>query len=140
MPGLSSSVLAVSALSDIFFLLDVPMHFRTGFIDSRGNVDLTPSKAARRYLRTWFTPDVLAAAFPMDLIGLFMVISANGEMASDGRPDALQTFRSLRILRVPKFFRIIRLIVSRGGIEVDIDPAVVTLIKCVFFMLLFWHW
>lgn len=44
--GNNPIALAASAMSDIFFLCDIVVHFRTGFIDIRGNVDLTPQCAA----------------------------------------------------------------------------------------------
>lgn len=97
-------------------------------------------KARKRYLRSWFVPDLLAAAFPMDLVGLFILSGSGGEGGKQS--SGLQTFRTLRILRLPKFFRILKIIFVRGGLDLDsaLDPSIVTLLKFFFFQCLFWHW
>ena len=80
-------ILLLSALSDLFFLVDILVNFRTGYIDSRGNLDADPKRAARRYLRTWFCPDALAAAFPLDLINASIVsMRAALEGLKEGKP------------------------------------------------------
>lgn len=149
--GLSLPILLLMAVADAFFLIDVCVNFRTGAMDPfSDNIDFSPQHACQRYLRTWFVPDVLAAAFPMDLVALGLVI-ANGayhmdttqtDLGSATRNIALmQSFRTLRIVRLPKFLRILRVAQLRGlDVELLVQPAKVTMAKCLLFNLLFWHW
>lgn len=135
--GTNTGIVLLSALADLFFLSDLIVNFRTGFIDARGNLDGDPARAARRYLRTWFVPDLLAAAFPLDLIALFMLVSS-WDAARQVQGGAFQT---LRVLRLSKFVRVARLVMGRGGWDIDaIDPSVVTMAKACCYTLLFWHW
>jgi len=124
-------------LSTFFFLIDLVVNFRTGHIEPHsGRLDLSPTAAASRYLRTWFVPDLLAAALPMDLLAVIVLTIDASSM--DNR---LQSLRTLRIIRLPKCLRVLRILQLRG-VEVDllIPPSTVTMAKVVFFALLFWHW
>jgi CRP-like cAMP-binding protein len=138
--GNNGVALSLSALADVFFLCDLGVQFRTGSLDGRGNADLNPWRAALRYVRSWFVPDLLAAAFPLDLVGLVVLMGSNG--TGNKQSSALQSFRTLRVLRLPKLLRIVRLIAARGGIDMNtmIDPSIITLIKFFFFQCVFWHW
>ena len=71
-----------------------------------------------------------------------MEITDAGDVSDDLESvGMLQSFRTLRILRLSKFVRIIRLLANRGGVDVEgIDPSIVTMAKTLFFQFLFWHW
>ena len=58
----------VDFLIDLYFLFDIFLGFVTGYIsEPAGDVVMTPKYVAQRYLRTWFTLDVVASA-PVDSI------------------------------------------------------------------------
>lgn len=48
-------------LCDIYFMVDLVIRFRTGYINSKGNLVLNPRHVARRYLKTWFFFDIIVS-------------------------------------------------------------------------------
>ena len=48
-------------LCDIYFMVDLVVRFRTGYINSKGNLVLNPRHVARRYLKTWFFFDIIVS-------------------------------------------------------------------------------
>lgn len=57
----------VCILSDIYYLIDMILRFRTGYVNSKGNVVLNPQHVVRKYLQTWFIYD-LFVCFPYQII------------------------------------------------------------------------
>ena len=60
---------------DIFFLLDIIVNFRTAYPLSEGGFEIEPVLVAKRYLRTWFSLD-LVATLPIEWIYPQINISA----------------------------------------------------------------
>ena len=48
-------------LCDVYFMIDLVVRFRTGYINNKGNVVLNPQHVARRYLKTWFFFDIIVS-------------------------------------------------------------------------------
>eukprot|EP01051_Picozoa_sp_SAG22_P002791 SAG22_NODE_128_length_18787_cov_19.577108_11_plen_761_part_00 len=93
---LSTTVHIVEFVIDLFFIVDIFVNFRIGYIDDGDHfhVEMRPSKIFARYLKSWLAIDILAA-FPFN-------------MMIDGYNSS--TERIPRILRIPRFARIIRLL------------------------------
>jgi CRP-like cAMP-binding protein len=83
---------------DIFFVIDLVLNFRTGFVE-KGKIILDTEKIASKYLRTYFIFDFVAS-IPYDLVIFLM------ESYSDYSPRAL---RSLRMFRVVRLLRAVRM-------------------------------
>lgn len=84
--------LAISAA----FIIDIAINFRTAYVNA-GKEITDPKKITSRYLRGWFTIDLLAA-LPLD--ALLSVIGPTGAWIR-----AIRLIRLLRILKLPAFFR-----------------------------------
>ena len=93
---------------DLLFALDIVLNFRTGFCEPNGVEVLEWRPVAARYLRSWFTLDVLGA-FPTTLID----VTAGGRGVhgggagvpggAGGGPDGwLRLLRLLKLLRIGK--------------------------------------
>jgi hypothetical protein len=87
-------------LIDLFFLADVALNFRTSF-RQHGEKVTDPGRVARRYLKTLFTVDLLAA-LPLDVLFL------GGEEPLVAGVSAVLILRQLRLLRVVRLFVIFR--------------------------------
>ena len=48
-------------LCDVYFMVDLVVRFRTGYINNKGNLVLNPKHVARRYLKTWFFFDIVVS-------------------------------------------------------------------------------
>eukprot|EP01029_Cantina_marsupialis_P023538 TRINITY_DN5898_c0_g1_i3.p1 TRINITY_DN5898_c0_g1~~TRINITY_DN5898_c0_g1_i3.p1 ORF type:complete len:906 (+),score=275.51 TRINITY_DN5898_c0_g1_i3:605-3322(+) len=86
---------------DCIFWIDIAFYFRTAFTDKKDGVIVTiPKIIAKRYLRTWFTFDLLAA-MPVDLIMFFFNEIALFKL--------FKMFRLFRLIRLLRLFRLVRL-------------------------------
>ena len=89
---------------DIYFMVDVVLNFRTGFIGARGNEVMEFDKVCKNYLQTWFCLDVLSS-IPFELLELAMRSSSS----SNGNIRAAKLLKSFRVLKVMKLVRLARL-------------------------------
>lgn len=87
--------------SRIFWTIDMPMSFFTGFVTTDGFIELRPKKIARRYLGSWFSLDV--AIVSVDWLEL--VMSANKSVGALRMGKASRTFRIIRMLRLLRLAR-----------------------------------
>ena len=56
-------------LVDLYFLCDIILSFRTGYVDSRGELQYKGTKIVSNYLRNWFTVDV-TSCLPVNYLPL----------------------------------------------------------------------
>lgn len=95
-----------TALPLVFWSIDIILSFCTAFYTKDGNLESNLGPIARRYLRTWFAPDVVLVG--SDLLACIIEVLSDGsenvggfarlaKMARLGR-----TMRCLRLLRVAK--------------------------------------
>ena len=104
-------------LMDIYFLIDICLAFFTGYVsEPTGEIVMSPNYVAQRYLRTWFTLDIVASA-PVDMIvraveGRF---ACSWDMPDGGCPPgggdlpAGQLLRFLRFARLARLMKLLRL-------------------------------
>jgi len=127
--GAGLNLVSLSAVTDVFFILDLFVQFRSAQLDPSGRFDFNPRKAARKYLRGWFVPDLLAAVFPISMIQVLIDLNG-GEISNTMRP-----------LSLVKAVRMYRLVYVRGIADDDtFNPEALTMIRYICYMLLFWHW
>jgi hypothetical protein len=86
----------------LFWSLDMPMSFLTGFITVEGNIDLRPRSILRRYMRSWFGLDALVVGVDW----LELLASAAAESLGFARfTKASRVFRILRMIRLLRLAR-----------------------------------
>ena len=136
-------------LMDLFFMCDIILNFRTGYVDSDGKVVMKQRKAAMHYLRTWFFLDIMAT-IPLDwfMSGLSFEEPATEEKGDDG--NAAQLFNMLRLFKLLKLLRLLRvakLLQQLKRIEDQVVAAlslhshsVFSLFKLLVMLLTFAHW
>lgn len=56
---------SIEQIGDAFFMLDILVNLRTGYVEPDGTEVVDPSRCAARYLSTWFAVDVLCV-LPLD--------------------------------------------------------------------------
>lgn len=121
--------LAVDQAIDVLYALDMIASFRTAFPQDSGAMVLVtvPRLIARRYLSTWFVPDLLSTV-PVDLA----VALATGTSTSALR--SLKLVRTVRLVRLLKLFRVMRLQRLSAIVEdsVALSPALLRLLTLFF--------
>ena len=96
---LPQALFNLGLITDFFFIIDIFICMRTGYVDGQKNTVLEPKKVMVNYVKTWFFIDVIAS-FPFDLI-------AEEIVTDDG--DNVTTMY-LKLFKLPKFLRIGRVI------------------------------
>ena len=96
---------------DVYFLADVALNFRTGFMDHDGKLVMNSRKIARQYITGWFTIDLIAC-LPVHYF-LMAQDAASGMTESEGTRSAVSSgmrgSKILRLLRLAKMLRLARL-------------------------------
>ncbi|XP_003742439.1 potassium/sodium hyperpolarization-activated cyclic nucleotide-gated channel 1 [Galendromus occidentalis] len=99
--------------TDLAFVLDIVLNFRTGFFTSSETRDLNldPKAVAKRYLRKWFFFDLISA-IPCDLIiGIFL-----NDQGQNLQPT-LKLVHMLKLINLVKLLRFSRLIGYWHGLQ-----------------------
>lgn len=99
MDELSHVTFAVSAVSLVFWVADVPTHFLFGS-QIRGIIEMRPARLAALYMRSWLLIDLMVILVDLALITLEVI------RASDMNP----LFRSGRFFRTIRLVRLLRLL------------------------------
>lgn len=105
---LSLHWLVINGMSDLFFVIDIFLNFRTGLVDpnNKDEVILDPVIIRLTYLKGWFIIDLLSS-LPFDY-AYFIASSTSTEQT------LLKASRALRILKLAKVLSLLRLLrVSR---------------------------
>ncbi|CAK0851164.1 unnamed protein product [Prorocentrum cordatum] len=85
-------------LACVFWTIDVPINFSTGYISMEGLLEMRKGKVMKHYGRTWATPDVVVTL--LDWICLLASVNNSGFLRLG--KAASRTMRSLRLLRLPR--------------------------------------
>lgn len=95
---------SISVLMDVLFFLDVVQNFFVGFYVSEEEPMVRDRRQiARKYLTSWFIPDVLAV-IPADY-----VINGPDTKSRDNSVLSLKLARMIRLVRITKLARLIKL-------------------------------
>lgn len=86
-------------LGRLFFLLDIPFTFLTGYYLNNGILELKPRKVAVKYMKTWF---------PFDVV-LVTVDWAEATIVSTSELHIVGASRLIKILHLVRFVRMLRL-------------------------------
>lgn len=82
----------IDYITDSLFIVDIILSFFTAYYDKEENLVRNRTKIVENYLKTWFTLDFISS-FPF---GVFL--------------DTAKNYNNLgRILRLPKFYRLIKI-------------------------------
>jgi hypothetical protein len=95
----------VEKTTDLVFILDILLNFRTGYYDDEGHLVTDAKRIAVNYLRTWFLVDVLSV-MPYELI------------------PAANMFKLFRMVRLMKLLRVLRLkkLFNQGQLKTGFAP------------------
>lgn len=108
----NSLLLVLDQVTNAVFLIDILLNFHTGYLDIKARtVVLDIQKVRRKYLRTWFGPDLLATT-PFDLLALW-----SGADEDDSLRWTFKWLRSLRITRLLRLTRILSRLEVRSGMR-----------------------
>ena len=134
-------VFVFNRVIDAIFLIDICLTFFVPFRESprKGGRWVYGSKRiAMRYLRTWFTLDLITGV-PIDLILMFAGLDF---YLDDERFLDRVVKRLLKCLRLLKLLRLVRLsrIVKRMLARSDMDPSLIELIRFSLMTLIMAHW
>lgn len=121
-------LMVVSAVASALFAGDIWIR-RSRPISVRGRWIVDRAEIRRRYMRTWFTVDLLAA-IPFDLIAVAPGI--DGSSAA----DVLRVLALLRVLRVARILELQR----EWRTHTSINPAVLRLSFFAFWIAMVSHW
>jgi len=105
---LSTHWLVINGISDLFFVVDIFLNFRTGLVDpnNKDEIILDPKIIRWTYIKGWFIIDLLSS-LPFDY-AYFIASSTSTEQT------LLKASRALRILKLAKVLSLLRLLrVSR---------------------------
>ena len=119
---------------DLLFIIDVILNFLTAYRNEEGRLVTDYRSIARRYLRSWFLPDIISA-LPLELLvvafGSF-TITSSGILAA----RSLKLFRLFRLLSLFRLSRISRTLESRFAIS----SPIYRIARFVCFVIISTHW
>ena len=128
---------------DIFFIVDIVINFRTGYINEGFFVE-DDYLAAMSYLRGAFLMDLLGS-LPINIV--IMIAQPENPFGNviEGEQSVdvtriNRTLRMLRMMKILKLFRIRKLASYAQNFEDFINPAVISIAKLVIVMILCCHW
>lgn len=120
---IGSTLSMLMLVSTVFWTLDIPMSFSVGY-HVEGLIEMRMSRIGKRYVKTWFFPDICIVSldWAFILLGLTGAPSASNDNSAGIARVArtVRVFRMLRIvrlLRLPKLFRKMRELHARIGSE-----------------------
>jgi len=135
--------IAFNLCLDCWFFADILMNFHTGIIEDSGDeeVILDLPTIRRRYLRSWFSVDMVSS-LPID----YLLQCTSVERPSASASRAVKLFRFAKIVSLLRLLRISRLIryVHQWeqvivGLQYDLAVAAVRIFNLVCLMLLIGH-
>ena len=133
---------------DVFFVVDIPLTFRSAYVDSNSKLVTDPWQIARHYAHTWLVLDIVAS-FPWDWVtppyGVHFTeppdIPSGTGGAATHLPSMLRLFKLLKLLRLLRVARLLQLL---GRIEERVVAAVnqstLRLFNLLIVLLFFSHW
>ena len=93
--------------TDVFWILDILVNFRSHYIDKQGQEVKAPKKVAMNYLRTWFAIDFISS-IPFDWF-----------LAHLGETKALKTTKLFKAARVVKILKLSKFSQSVVGLAIE---------------------
>ena len=138
---LSPFMSIVEFVIDVFFMVDVCVNFRVGYIVQEDGEEpaivMQPGKVAKHYLKTWFVIDVVSAAPINFLLGQETLGGANR------LPRLIRIPKLIRLMRLVRLLRLVKLLKTASVIEslssAGMHPRLVRAVRLVFVTLIGSH-
>ena len=92
----------MNVVIDLFFLTDIVLVFFTAYDDDLGKEITDKRSIARRYLKSWFFPDLISS-IPIDRIACLA-----GSL-DEGQSSMLRLLKIIRFLKMARLFKILRM-------------------------------
>ena len=120
----------VDFFSDIMFLVDIVLNFRTSFRRKNGELEKRSGVIAKEYMRMWFYIDCIASV-PTSFID-------TGDSAASKSNKLL---RILRFFKLTKLFRVFKMgrIFRRLKSAVSLNPGIMRVVKMLTVLMVMWH-
>lgn len=132
------TIFIFDALKDVFFMIDVCLNFKTGYIDD-GYLITDSTLIRKRYLKSWFLVDLLTS-LP---ISLFVDLAFDNEFEGSS-VRAFRLLKFLRFVRLARVFKAIRLkklfVRMEEFVYSSIFNGIKGLIGLFFMIILVAHW
>ena len=113
---------------DFYFLMDIVLNFRTGFLDGETGIFIkSPKRIAQEYLRMWFWID-LFTSLPTTAV-IEAVLPFTSLPASDWAASIPRVLRIARIVRLVKLLRLAKLAKMVQSSWTSSDDAIATVGK-----------
>lgn len=101
---------------DVSFLADIVIIFCTAYEKSDGTFETDRKKIRYRYLRSWFTVDLIAT-IPWDIVALGVYRNS-----TEQGPSILLLPRYMRLLRLAKLFHVVKLLrINRKFTDLEVQ-------------------
>jgi len=142
-PPETSNTQAMAWFTRVFWTLDMPASFFTGFVTVDGFIELRLDRIAKRYLYSWLALDVVIVS--IDWLELAFYENSSLGLARMGK--ATRTFRIIRMLRLLRLARMRQVMVvlterlrsEKVVVIFDIIRLVVFMISFAHFVACFWY-
>lgn len=95
-----------SVITVCFWTVDIFVNFRTGFF-FHGEAKMSPALIARRYLKTWFIPDLLMVTLDWASV-MLLIIDRHADLEQQNSSSV--QVRVIGIIRFTKWSRVLRLV------------------------------
>jgi hypothetical protein len=115
------------------FVIDIFFNFKTGYLNSRGVLELNPARIISRYRRKYLLVDVISS---MPVLLIFQFFYYSGIFSPDSQNDYSNLVYLYRLTRLSRLFRIL----SRFNENTKYNPALVRITKSVLLLIFLWHW
>ncbi|KAK3732807.1 hypothetical protein QZH41_017708 [Actinostola sp. cb2023] len=139
---LSIHWLVINGISDLFFIIDIFLNFRTGLVDpnNKDEVILDSAIIRRNYLQGWFVIDVLSS-LPFDY-AYFIASSTSTEQTLIKASRALRILKLAKVLSLLRLLRVSRLVRYMKRFEelLNIASGQLRIVKLIGCMMLLSHW
>lgn len=134
----------VNRLVDLGFFFDIFVNFSLAYFDPRkGMMIVDPGRIRGKYLKGWFTIDVLSLV-PWDLLNVGADDGAGGQrrLAAEGAGGQMKLLRLLKILKLTKLLRLVKSarIFKRVATHLGLTFGIQLLIKYFVIMVCATHW
>jgi len=121
----------------IFWTINIPVSFFTGFFCSQGTAEMKPMRVARRYASTWLPFDLIVVVFGWTEVVLESELGAGGTARIGSTLRVLRLCRTARLIQLIKAPAITQFITD--NIRSEELMLVATIAKITFFMMLVAH-
>jgi len=101
----SDTMNSLSVFMDVWFIFDVFLNFRTGFVDHGATV-MDSNKIAKHYLKSWFLIDFFASV-PWEI---FLAEGQDGTGSKTANKASRKSVKMSKYFKIPKLLRMARLL------------------------------